>query len=385
MKILMLNYEYPPLGGGAGKVTQNQCLQLSKEHEVVIVTTQISNLPRFEKDQNIEIYRLNSKRKSIHKSNVIEMISWLKTAYSFCDNYLENNDIQLIFAHFSLPGGDLAFRLSKKYKIPYFVMSHGHDIPWFFPRQMFVYHLLTYFRIRNICRNAEKIIVLTPTLKKTADHFLGKEYANKIIVIPNGCDNYLHQKKEKIQNSVMKIVFVGRFVSQKNPILLIKSLFLLSQKDIPFQAEIIGDGPLFSKIKYLIDKYHLQNKVHLTGWKGSEFVQNAMNESNLFILPSRAEAMSIALLEAIFSNTFSITTPNCDNFNLIENGENGYLFETNNVVDLTDKILDFYKHFFQTNRVVNSEKNNQIQAKYNWNTIGEMYLKEIDTITKKNK
>ncbi len=40
MKILMLNYEYPPLGGGAGRISQNISEQLvDLGHQVTVITT----------------------------------------------------------------------------------------------------------------------------------------------------------------------------------------------------------------------------------------------------------------------------------------------------------------------------------------------------------
>jgi hypothetical protein len=52
MNILMLNYEYPPLGGGAGQVTLNISERLAIHNNVYVVTSGFRGLPATEKKRN---------------------------------------------------------------------------------------------------------------------------------------------------------------------------------------------------------------------------------------------------------------------------------------------------------------------------------------------
>lgn len=63
MKLLILNYEYPPLGGGAGVITQNIAEGLSKlGHEISVVTTWFQGEKEVEiVNDNLKIIRLKSK------------------------------------------------------------------------------------------------------------------------------------------------------------------------------------------------------------------------------------------------------------------------------------------------------------------------------------
>ena len=65
MKLLILNYEYPPLGGGAGVITQNIAEGLAKlGHDVSVVTTWFQGEQEVEiVNDNLKIIRLKSKRK----------------------------------------------------------------------------------------------------------------------------------------------------------------------------------------------------------------------------------------------------------------------------------------------------------------------------------
>ena len=59
MKILVLNYEYPPLGAGAGPVCRDLVSEMAKQgHQVTVVTMGFKGLPEYEVQNGAEIYRL---------------------------------------------------------------------------------------------------------------------------------------------------------------------------------------------------------------------------------------------------------------------------------------------------------------------------------------
>ena len=63
----MLNYEFPPMGGGAGNATDNISKEMAKMgHEVTVLTSGYGDLPKFEIEDGVKIYRVFSWRKGIH-------------------------------------------------------------------------------------------------------------------------------------------------------------------------------------------------------------------------------------------------------------------------------------------------------------------------------
>ncbi len=142
MKLLILNYEYPPLGGGAGICTKYQAEGLiDYGHEITVITTWFQGEKETEKINNLQLIRLKSRRKKTYRSNPIEMFSWAIKTFRYIRRnklYLETD---LILAHFTMPAGIVALPVKLFYKIPYYIISHGQDIPWFCPRELFLYHL----------------------------------------------------------------------------------------------------------------------------------------------------------------------------------------------------------------------------------------------------
>ena len=82
MNILMLNYEFPPIGGGAAPVTLELCRHLVKlDHEVDVVTMRYKGLPALEVIDGITVYRTWAMRKRPDLCRTHEMASFLAGAF----------------------------------------------------------------------------------------------------------------------------------------------------------------------------------------------------------------------------------------------------------------------------------------------------------------
>jgi len=370
MKILVLNYEYPPLGGGAGVITQHISEGLAKRgHHITVVTTWFKNTPEIEEQQNLKIIRLRSKRKYTYRSGIVEMLSWIRHSKQFLKTYCRENIFDVCLANFALPGGEVALFLKKNFRIPYVVLSHGHDIPWFFAGEMFPYHAATYFRIKNICKNATHIVLLTAEMKRNSDRFAGKGNSHKNVIIPNGCDTDFFKPDASKISTGFKIIFSGRLVNQKDPLTFIKALKTLKEKNIPFAAKIIGDGILRPLLEKLIIKYTLQDKVVVTGWISKQQMLEEYQSAHVFVQSSLYEAMSVATLEALASGTYVICTPVGANKEIITEDITGDFFIPKSSSQLAEKLAAYYNNRFTQGYRPGRETSELFRAGYDWKSI----------------
>ncbi len=381
MKVLILNYEYPPLGGGTGVVSRYHAEMFAEKGiDVTVITTWFKGEKEIEIKNNLKIIRLKSKRRYNYKSTPDEWISWIRKSKKFLSEYLKNNQFEFCFAHFALPGGEVAKYIFNNFKIPYAIVSHGQDIPWFFPKQMFKYHILTYFYIKNICKKSEKLILLTNKMKENADRFMGK-YKYKNTVIPNGCRTDIFKPDYSIRKNKFTILFVGRLVHQKDPFTFLKAVKILyEKKNIDFEIKILGDGPLLRKMKEYVKKSKLEEIVNFKGWVSKEELLKEYQSASLQVISSKAEAMSIAALESLSSGLYIISTPVSGNTDIIEEKINGEFFKFNNANILADKISDFYYTKYLKNYKVNQDFLSDFRKKYDWDSIIGEYLNLLKSI-----
>lgn len=380
MKILVLNYEYPPLGGGAGNITKNISQNLALNgNNVVVITSWYNNLLENEKPiLNLEIIRLKSKRKHLYHSNPVEMFSWMKNSIKFLTEYLKSNKFDICLANFSLPGGFVALKIKKKFNLPYCILSHGHDIPWFYKRQMFVYHLILFVVIKSICKQSSLNFVQTEFMKQNIDKFLGKKLSSKNIIIPNGVEVFENLLNER-EKEPFTVIFVGRFVQQKDPFTLLKALKQLKRMDIPFKLLMVGDGPLRNKMEKYVEKNGLFTTT-FTGWIPQEQVKNIYKKSHTIITPSRAEGMSIANIEALASGVFLIATPVSGNKEMLSFCNNGVLIENGNYNEIANQLQKFYFEQFLSKNFRAQEAAKQFTKQYSWKNISELYQTELEKV-----
>jgi len=381
--VLILNYEYPPLGGGAGVCTQEQALGLaSVGYNITVVTAYYEGTLAEEKLDNLEVIRLKSKRQHKYKSSVSEMLSWMLCARKFLAVYCRSHHFDICLSHFTFPGGYVARYIKKKFSIPYVVISHGHDIPWFFPRQMFFYHLLLYVFIRRILIAARAVVVLNEDLKKKATSLLPETDKGKAVVIVNGCKTKYFSPAEGKDYTLMRILFAGRLVKQKDPMTFLKAIKILKDRGVKYQVEVIGNGRLLYKMKRYTEKYHLAENVIYRGWVSRDEMPVTYRSAHVFVQTSLAEAMSVAALEALSAGVYLFSTETGTARQMIIRDVNGVLIPKKNPLALADAIQTYYQTKFTLGYRVPDNILKEFCHRNDWANIIDNYHKLLSEITK---
>lgn len=102
-----------------------------------------------------------------------------------------------------------------------------------------------------------------------------------------------------ISADVPVIVFAGRICEQKRPTLLAQILKAAHDDGLIFQALVIGNGELREQFEALLSKYHLTANVKMLGSVPHERWLDILVASDILLMPSEYEGISIALLEAM--------------------------------------------------------------------------------------
>jgi len=374
LRILILNYEYPPLGGGAGVCTQYEAAGLAKlGNHVTVLSTWYKGFPELETIGSLEIIRIKSKRKFTYKSNPLEMISWVLKTKQYIKKNKQSFKFDACLANFIIPGGIVGKWIKQTFKIPLIIISHGQDIPFFFPKQMLKYHIVTYFWLRSIVKDANKLVLLTDLIKQNADKYLGTKNRSKNIIIPNGCDIEKFKPDYSKKSLRFMIIFAGRLVSQKDPMTFLKAIKILKDKISDFRVDILGDGPLRKKMEQFVNRNNLNKYISFSGWVNKEVMIEVYQTANLQVMTSMDEAMSIAALESLATGQYIISTPVSGNTELIKENVNGNFVGFGNYLEIANKILDYYNTKYVYNYKVPEHFLNEFRAKYNWDNIALQY------------
>jgi len=272
MKLLMLNYEYPPVGGGGGHVSQRIVQGLSKKDSIVILTSGFKKLPFYEKKNNISIYRLPVFRKRKDRARISEMLLYVLLSFFFLIYIRIKYSFTAINIHFALPTGALSWWLKLLFNKPITLVMHGGDLPNK-ERIRYLSHYKRYrWLIKLIVNFVDKLIVVNPEVDKQLKALTKR----KAFMIPNGVDTikFIPMKTKK----EFDILFMGRFIKMKNPMLAVESFKILQKSNPKSKMLMIGDGPLYDEIKNASKNLNIK----LTKWVPHEDLPKHINKCKVY-------------------------------------------------------------------------------------------------------
>ncbi len=375
MKILMFNYEFPPIGGGGGWVTYFLGKHfVAAGHQVTIVTSQFRNLPTNEMIEGMDIIRVPALRNSPDVCAIYEMLTYVlsSTYYGHSIAYDFQPDIIQVF--FGIPSGICAYWLQKIRKFPYMVFLGGRDVPRVNPNPPYyrwLYWLLTPV-IRSIWRNADEVIACSYGLKQ-----LAKQTDEKIpiTVVPDGLElDRFEYTNRSLNSNCVKILTVGRLIPRKGFQYLIQALpKIIQSAKFSFKLDIVGDGPYRTQLQKLANQLEVDAYVQFSGSVNYTDLPAKYWQADIFTLCSSAEGMPLVVLEAMGASLPIIASKVQGIEDLVAIGENGYLVATGDVEEIAEKIIHLINHPHQ--RLQMGEVSHEKVQPYDWKNIAESYLK----------
>jgi len=322
MRILVLIHEFPPVGGGGGRVAEDICSKLARRgHEIKILTTHIKGLPYEEERNGFQVIRFGSLRMEAYRASFISMALYVLAGLWVGFRLIGSFKPDMIHAHFAVPAGALAWILSRVTGIPYVLTVHLGDVPGGVPEKTDEWFRWIYPFTPNIWRNAREIVAVSEFTRELAL----KKYKEKIQVVPNGVDLSNLIPSQIFLNDPPRIVFAGRFMEQKNPLQFVQTLNEL--KELKWQCVMIGDGPLMKDVRCAIEEFGLQDRCQLTGWIDPQDVLTWFDKSDILFMPSRSEGLPVVGVQALAKGLTIVASRVGGFVDLVEDGKNGYLVQ----------------------------------------------------------
>jgi len=124
---------------------------------------------------------------------------------------------------------------------------------------------------------------------------LGVLPARKVVTVHNGMPDVPETLRAGPEREPVRMTMVARFQEQKDHGLLLAALGGL--KDVLWELEFIGDGPLQATVEAQARRLGLAERVRFLGL--SRDVEQRLAESQLFVLASRWEGFPYTVLEAM--------------------------------------------------------------------------------------
>jgi glycosyltransferase involved in cell wall biosynthesis len=300
MKILCINYEYPPIGGGGGVVSKGLVEALvAKGYHIDVVTTGMRDLPAFEVVNGVRIHRVKCIRRFRHYVTLPEMLTLVFPMYLKARNLIAQNNYDLNHTHFIVPSGLVSYLLKIKTGLPYFLTCHGSDVPGYNPDRFHIFHKLLRPFWRMILRNSQGISTPSRYLRD----LIQSRIDVPVDVIPNGYDLPPCEPGPKRN----RVLVLTRMFERKGV-----QFFIRAVADLKCDWEILiaGDGPYLQKLKELARGIP---SIQFLGFVTGKQLLDLYQSTKIFVFPSINENVPVVLLEAMNAGCAIVTSdaPGC--------------------------------------------------------------------------
>jgi L-malate glycosyltransferase len=170
---------------------------------------------------------------------------------------------------------------------------------------------------------------------------------------------------------------IGRLDPIKNLPLLINAIFEAKNDNKDIKGLLVGDGPELEKLKNQVAKLNLKDDIFFTGYRkdATEILQCM----DIFSLCSFSEGTSMALLEAMATGIPAIVTNVGGNPELIAEGVNGWIIQSDNLIEMTAAIIDS-THNIQKRKLYGKEGQKRYMKNFTFDIMVEKYKKIYLTI-----
>lgn len=386
MKVLFLNYEYPPLGGGAGNATQ----YLLKEYahipdlEVHLVTSSVDGAYHHFQVGNgavtVHCVPIGKNSKTLHFQSILDILRYSWSGYRFAKELLSQGHFDAIHAFFSVPCGAQACILGRKFKIPYIVSLRGADVPGYSERFASIYFFLKPI-IRKVWSRATNVVANSAGLRILA---LQTNQAQEISVITNGIniEEFAPAEVREVDGYI-RILCVSRMTPRKGIRYLIQAMKTLLEKDNTRKLElwIVGEGDELESLKQSAKDLNIAEKVKFFGRVEHEKLLFYYQLADIFCLPSLNEGMSNSLLEALASGLPLVATVTGGTEELVSDGENGFFIKQHSVEDIAEKLEKLISD--EALRVRFGETSRRRAEMMSWKNVAESYNQLYQKAVKK--
>jgi glycosyltransferase involved in cell wall biosynthesis len=373
MNILLINYEYPPIGAGAANATYYMAKSFVElGNEVVVLTAGFKDKVGYELENGVHVYRVPSQRKKASSSSAIEMLSYLWHAKKQLQPLIQKHQIEKAIIFFSIPCGFLGPLLLKKYKIPYIISLRGSDVPGMEKGITWIHKIIGPFR-KYILKNASHVIANSKGLAEVSE----KYDVVKVKVISNGVDTDFFNFEIRKKNQFIKFLYVGRLQIQKN-LLYVLEQFSSQFKETNTQFCLVGDGPQKIELIQKVDELGIKNQVIFYSWKNKNELKAIYIESDCLINFSFGEGMPNAVMEAMACGLPILASNIMGHDELIENGENGFLVNLNDKLGFASALK---KLAADEELRIKMGKNSRrkVEENYSWYKVAESYLSHLNS------
>jgi glycosyltransferase involved in cell wall biosynthesis len=327
MRVLAVNYEYPPLGGGGGVILRDIVEELAdRGHDVTVLTSGFETLEPIEKQgEHIEIHRVPVwMRKELPTASMPSMLSFWPLGVKYGKKLVREKPFDVINTHFLVPSGPVGQKLADVANIPHVLSVHGGDI--YDPTKKNSPHRRWVLRKlgRKLIRAADAVIGPSQDIMRNAKKYYVPEFEFEHY-IPLGIKPTTPVEADRSKYGIgadrFVMTTVGRLVERKKVSDMIRILKIMDDpRDL---LVVIGDGPKKDEWKALAQELGVADRVDFRGFVDHDEKVELTQLSDAYVSTSTHEGFGLVFVEAMDRGVPVVSFDRGGHVDYLKDGETG--------------------------------------------------------------
>jgi len=212
--------------------------------------------------------------------------------------WFEAAGIDHVHCHFGTNGPAVALLVRELGGPPFSFTVHG---PEEFDRPLALH-------LREKVRAAAFVVAISSFGRSQLMRWSDVDDLTKLHVVRCGLDAAFLDRRPTPVPDTPRLVCVGRLGEQKGHLVLIEAAARLRDAGVPFHLVLAGEGPMRPAVEALIGREALGDQVEVTGWVDNDRVRREIEAARALVLPSFAEGLPVAIMEALAVGRPVVTT-----------------------------------------------------------------------------
>ena len=224
--------------------------------------------------------------------------------------------------------------------------------------------------------------ILRAVSSSTEEQALSFDDSKRVVRFPAWIDFEIFSNIQPTRSDVgnFKILFIGSITDRKKPHMIIDALPKLQDKDV--ELHLVGPTPNNKYLEELREKIisnNLEDRVYIHGIKSRDDVKEFYSENNLMILPSVSEGLARVIFESQVTACPVLVTDAPGMQDIVIDGQTGYIFESNDLESLVEKIDYIIQNYNEATSVGINAKD-FILSNYSSDNFKFSFQKIFDTV-----
>ncbi|MDM8553134.1 glycosyltransferase family 4 protein [Desulfococcaceae bacterium HSG7] len=340
MNILMINYEYPPLGGGGGVVSKMLAEALINRHNITVITSRFGHQALYETVNGVELIRTPVLfRSDRNAATIISMLAFFPASLWIGLKLLRKRKYDVIHSMFAIPSAPSGLLLAKIFRKPHLLTVFGGDI--YDPSKKLSPHRtpILHQTVENVLYASDRVVTMSEDIRRRTKTYYYRA-PKEIFLIKGGIPKPIFTPSQRsdygFDDEDILLITIGRLVPRKAVHKLIQVIKLLG--DARVKLIVIGDGPERGMLEQTAIDLNVKNQIFFGGNVDENAKFALLNFSDIYVSTSQHEGFGLVFLEAMSVGLPIVCYDNGGQTDFLKDGETGVLVELGNRAAFADKL-----------------------------------------------